>query len=178
MFGEEKGKIDILKGHGGRQEQTYLNLFKMIGEEESNIDILKATVNRCGEEQDRDPEGHSGRQEQTDLNVFKMTGEEENKIEILKATVDRRGEEQDRDPEGDGGPRRKRANAGTGPRVTHICVTRGPLCCCWAPRGGGKGRGTTPSHTHLCDSGPAALLLGPPWRGQGQGHDPESHTSV
>ena len=36
----------------------------MSGQEKSKIEILKATVNRGGEEQDRDPEGHGGRQEQ------------------------------------------------------------------------------------------------------------------
>ena len=40
----------------------------MIMEEKSKIEILKATVDRGGEEQDRDLEGHSGRQEQTYLN--------------------------------------------------------------------------------------------------------------
>ena len=40
----------------------------MAGEEMSQDDILNATVDRGGEEQDRDPEGHHGRQEQTYLN--------------------------------------------------------------------------------------------------------------
>ena len=75
----------------------------MSGQEKSKIEILKATVNRGGEEQDRDPEGHGGRQEHTYFSSFNMSGEVKSKTEILKATLNRGGEEKDRDPDGHGG---------------------------------------------------------------------------